>query len=85
MARSTHAYRAPVCLFFWRYPPQGWHTKYARDNFGIFPYAITELSPAFVKAAKECVGFMYLSDANLPNPWDVLPTYFPALLQALQS
>ena len=64
---------------------QGWHTKYPRNNFGIFPYDIPTLHAEFVSAAAQYVGFVYTSNANVPNPWDVLPSYFPQLLHALQS
>ena len=59
--------------------------KYAarRDQFGIIPYA-TPLDAAFVEAAAESVRYVYLTDDDLPNPWDALPSYFDALLGALE-
>jgi hypothetical protein len=59
-------------------------TRYAahRDQFGIIPYA-TAFDAAFVKAAAKSVRYVYLTDDDLPNPWDTLPSYFDALLGVL--
>jgi hypothetical protein len=58
--------------------------KYAaqREHFGIIPYA-TALDTGFVKAAAQSVRYVYLTDDDLPNPWDTLPSYFDSLLGAL--
>ena len=39
---------------------------------------------AFVTGARAKVGFIYLTDDTVPNPWDTLPAYFPSLLAALE-
>jgi hypothetical protein len=62
----------------------GWHSSYPRENFGVIPYAAA-LDHAYVKSAKAYVGWIYLTDDNLPNPWDSLPSYFPALLGDLEE
>jgi len=62
---------------------QGWHTKHAPSNFGIIPYA-TALDAAFVREARKHVGYIYLQNDDLPNPWDSLPSYFDDLLEALE-
>jgi Spherulation-specific family 4 len=58
--------------------------KYAahRDQFGIIPYA-TAFDAGYVKAASKSVRYVYLTDDDLPNPWDALPSYFDGLLGAL--
>lgn len=61
----------------------GWHSKYPRSNFGIIPYGVT-LDAAYVKAARSLVGYIYLQNDDLPNPWDTLPPYFDGLLAALE-
>ncbi len=57
---------------------------YAPNNFGVIPYGVPALDAAFVTAARAHVGFIYLTDDGLPNPWDALPPYFSALLGALE-
>jgi hypothetical protein len=61
----------------------GWHTKYAVTNFGVIPYG-TAFDAAFVAQARQYVGYIYLQNDDLPNPWDTLPTYFGDLLAALE-
>jgi len=61
----------------------GWHANYASSNFGIIPYA-TSMDATFVKNARKYVQYVYLQSDNLPNPWDSVPSYFDALLAALE-
>jgi hypothetical protein len=62
---------------------QGWHTKHPPSNFGIIPYA-TAMDAAFVREARKHVGYIYLQNDDMPNPWDSLPSYFDDLLEALE-
>jgi hypothetical protein len=55
-----------------------------RDHSGIIPYAVTSLDPAYVASIRPDVMYVYLTDDDLPNPWDTLPPYFDALLGALE-
>ena len=61
----------------------GWHVNHDPSNFGIIPYG-TGLDVAYVRAAKGFVGYIYLTNDTLPNPWDSVPPYFADLLAALE-
>jgi hypothetical protein len=61
----------------------GWHAKYAPANFGMIPYG-TAFDAPYVHMARTHVGYVYLSNDDLPNPWDSLPPYFAELLAALE-
>jgi hypothetical protein len=63
---------------------KGWHAGYDRRNFGIIPYGVSALDSAFVAAARPSIGYIYLTNDDMPNPWDSLPSYFADLLTALQ-
>jgi Spherulation-specific family 4 len=65
-------------------PTLGSLSQYAahRDQFGIIPYATT-FDATYVKAAAKSVRYVFLTNDDLPNPWDTLPSYFDALLGAL--
>jgi hypothetical protein len=64
----------------------GWHTKYDRRGFGVIPHAVPSLdAPSFVASIKPYVGFIYVQSDTLPNPWDSVPSYFPALVAALDQ
>ncbi|HVT08721.1 MAG TPA: CIA30 family protein [Polyangia bacterium] len=62
----------------------GWHSAYARTNFGVIPYKVPALDAAFVAAARPYVGYIYLQSDDLSNPWDSVPTYLTNLVGALQ-
>jgi hypothetical protein len=61
----------------------GWHAKYAPSNFGVIPYGAA-FDAAFVASARKLVGFIYIQNDDLPNPWDTLPPFFGDLLAALE-
>jgi hypothetical protein len=62
----------------------GWHTSYPRTNFGVIPYRVSSLDAAFVAAARPYVGYIYLQNDDMPNPWDTVPSYLSNLVAALQ-
>ena len=59
-------------------------SSYAPGNFGIIPYHVSAMSSTFVKQARQYVGYVYLQNDDVPNPWDSLPSYFADLLAALE-
>ena len=61
----------------------GWHTAHPREAFGIIPHCVPSLDAAFVAMAKSRVGYIFVQNDTMPNPWDTLPPYFDALLAAL--
>jgi hypothetical protein len=63
----------------------GWHSSYDRKNFGIIPYGVAAIDAAFVRQAKTSVGWIYLTNDTLPNPWDTVPPYFNDLLAHLAA
>ncbi len=63
----------------------GWHTAHDRRNFGIIPYGIASVNPAFVRTAAASCGYVFLSNDQLPNPWDTLPSYLDQLVSVLAT
>ncbi len=55
-----------------------------RTHCGIIPYAVATLDPAYVASVRPDVQWVYVTDDDLPNPWDSLPPYFEALMTALE-
>lgn len=62
---------------------QGWHLKYNKKDFSITPYNVASLNQAYVTNATKYVGYIYITDRSLPNPWNSLPTYFNNLVTTL--
>jgi hypothetical protein len=63
----------------------GWHDSYDKRNFAIIPYAVPQMDRSFVDRAAQHVGYIYLQDDTMPNPWDTVPAYFNDLVAALSS
>jgi hypothetical protein len=61
-----------------------YYAQHDKHSYGVIPYAVPTLDAAFVASARDDVGFIYVTDDDLPNPWDTLPGYFPSLLAALE-
>jgi len=72
-----------ICIFetnvgFDSWSPSSWTSKYSRDNFYVIAYntTLSQLVGRVQRAASSNVGWTYLTDATLPNPYDALPAYF---------
>ena len=64
-----------------------WYASYAPSNFGVIPYNVPTLDMTatnFIASARQTIGYIYLTNDDLPNPWDTLPSYFSTLLTDLQ-
>jgi hypothetical protein len=65
-----------------------WYQSYPASNFGVIPYDVTSFSSAaqsFVSNAEaDHIGYIYLTDDTMPNPWDTLSSYFSSLLGYLE-
>ena len=59
-----------------------WIKKYGKSNFGIIPYAVVALDLQFLSDVSNFIGWIYLTNDDLPNPWDSLPPYLDDLAAA---
>jgi hypothetical protein len=63
----------------------GWHSNYGKHNFNFVAYGVQSLDQAYITSAAKYVGYMYITNDNLPNPWDALPPYFEQLVTILEG
>ncbi len=63
----------------------GWHSDFDKSNFSFVSYDIESLDGSFVASASQHVGYMYITDDGLPNPYDSLPPYLEELTEAIGS
>jgi hypothetical protein len=61
----------------------GWHSNYSKQNFSLVVYGVPSLNQTYITSAAKYVGYMYITDANLPNPYDTLPPYLEQLVTIL--
>lgn len=63
----------------------GWHKNYDKHNFSIIAFGIDGLDKSFVDNASNSVGYMYVTNGVLPNPFNSIPPYFTDLMNALDT
>jgi hypothetical protein len=64
--------------------PPAWTANYPASKFYVLPYnsSVGNMTAFVARAAANNVGWIYVTDDTLPNPWDTLPGYFEALVGA---
>ena len=61
----------------------GWHSNHDKVNFSFISYDVNSMDEQFVEGATQRVGYMYITDDDLPNPYDSLPDYLADLVSLL--
>ncbi|HJW19489.1 MAG TPA: fibronectin type III domain-containing protein, partial [Candidatus Nitrosotalea sp.] len=64
---------------------EGWHTSYDKSNFSMIAFGVSSISTSFLASASNYVGYIYLTNDNLPNPYDSIPSYFGSLVADLDT
>lgn len=62
-----------------------WHTNYDKSIFSTISYGIETNDQTFVKKASNYVGYIYMSNGTLPNPWGSVPNYFENLVSSIED
>jgi hypothetical protein len=63
----------------------GWHTSFDKSNFSLLSYGIQTHDQLFTKKASNYVGYIYMSNGTLPNPWGSVPPYFEELMSSIDN
>src|SRR3989475_10164908 len=59
------------------------YSGHPKSNFAYIGYTVSLLNAAFEAASSQYAGWLYITDAGLPNPYNVLPSYFMNEVAAL--
>src|SRR5256712_4207165 len=59
------------------------YSGHPKSNFAYIGYTVSPLNAAFEAASSQYAGWLYITDAGLPNPYNVLPSYFMNEVAAL--
>lgn len=62
----------------------GWHEGYGREKWSCCSHSV-RFDEKRLKAASKYLGFVYMTDDTLPNPYDSISTYFEDMAAALDS
>jgi hypothetical protein len=60
-------------------------SSYSNDKLGMIPFSVSSLPTSWVENAAGTIGWIYVTDDSLPNPWDSLPSYFDNLASLLDN
>ena len=63
----------------------GWHTEYSKSNFMFFSYAVSSLDPAYLLAASDYVGYLYITNGTGTQPYNQLSPYLDQMASLLAS
>jgi len=64
---------------------KGWHLKYDKKNFMTIAYDVPYVNYTYLADVTKYLGFLYITDDVLPNPYDTLPNYLANVAQFLNS
>lgn len=62
---------------------KGWHLDYDKSNFFLVAYSQSYIDRKYVSEISKYVGSIYITDDELPDPYDEFPSYFDEVLSAL--
>ncbi|MES2790062.1 MAG: spherulation-specific family 4 protein [Planctomycetota bacterium] len=69
-----------------KYVPPAWAKNYPAEKFYGLAYDVKPpagLDASIRAASQKHLGYVYVTDDKLPNPWDTLPPYWDAEVKAL--
>jgi len=70
------------------YTPDSWVAGYPASRFSMLAHnaaTAADMRAAIDLAVQRNIGFVYVTDDVLPNPWDTLPTYWQDELDYLEA
>src|SRR6267143_6511595 len=59
------------------------YSGHPKSNFAYIGLSVSPLNTAFEAASSQYAGWLFITDAGLPNPYNVLPSYFMNEVAAL--
>lgn len=59
-----------------------WHSVHLQ-NYSVIGYSVNDLDESYITNAAKYVNYIYVTNDDLPNPWNSLPPYFEDLVEAL--
>ena len=71
-----------------KYTPPVWAAKYSLARFYGLAYAVAKpagMQTSLKAAPKKHLGYVFVTDDKLPNPWDTLPPYWDAEVNLVKT
>ncbi|NOY41211.1 MAG: hypothetical protein GXP26_05160 [Planctomycetes bacterium] len=70
------------------FTPSSWVADYPRSQFGNLIHtesSVSDMQNQLVEAIGNNAGAIYITDDAFPNPWDTLPSYWQAQIDAIEQ
>jgi len=62
---------------FSNYSANSWQSNFSKDKFAALVYDSNEIQMMqAVQISNQSLGSIYVTDDDLPNPWDTIPNYY---------
>lgn len=61
----------------------GWHKSHDKKNWSCCSYGVPELDEKAIKGASKYLGLLYVTDDELPNPYDALSSHLEKMVAVL--
>lgn len=71
-----------------KYTPPVWATKYSASRFYGLGYGVSKpagMQTSLKAAPQKHLGYVFVTDDKLPNPWDTLPPYWEAEVNLIKT
>jgi hypothetical protein len=63
---------------------RGWHSNHPKGNFAMIAYGVRNLDRSYLSKISPSVGYVYITDAKLPNPYGTLSPHLASIAAYLQ-
>ena len=60
-------------------------TSFSKNGLAAISYGVNALSTSYTSSVANYVGYIYVTNAGLPNPYSELPPYFSSLVASLDT
>jgi len=61
----------------------GWCTSHNKNHFSIISYGVNEINDSTIRNLSHHVGYLFITNGTLPNPFTSLPPYFGQIVEEL--
>jgi len=58
---------------------------YQKSDFSSVSYGVPTIDSSFLSSSSAYLGYVYVTDQNMPNPYTTLPSYFETLVSTLSQ
>ena len=62
-----------------------WYTNFNKSNISIISYGVNDIHDSTIERISQKVGYLFITNGTLPNPFTSLPPYFDKIVEELDK